>query len=88
MSATRDSVGLVYLEQDEAAVVALVSRLLRESNPFKGRVVLVNRDLRTVRSRMSDRSWKDIVPHEHARSELDFIAASDTRNREMLKTAG
>ena len=85
LSATRDSVGLVYLEQDEAAVVALVSRLLRESNPFKGRVVLVNRDLRTVRSRMSDRSWKDIVPHEHARSELDFIAAS-VRNREMLKT--
>lgn len=84
---TRDSVGLVYLERDEASVVALVSRLLRESNPFKGRVVLVNRDLRTVRSRMSDRSWKDIVPHEHARAELDFIAAS-IRNREMLKAEG
>ena len=86
-SSTRDSVGLVYLEQDEASVVALVSRLLRESNPFKGRVVLVNRDLRTVRSRMSDRSWNDIVPHEHARAELDFIAAS-IRNREMLKAEG
>ena len=58
LSATRDSIGLVYLEQDEAAVIALVSRLLHESNPFKGRVVLINRDLRTVRSRMSDRSWK------------------------------
>jgi AAA+ superfamily predicted ATPase len=85
--ATRDSVGLVYLERDEAPVVALVSQLLRESNPFKGRVVLVNRDLRTVRSRMSDRSWNNIVPHERARAELDFIAAS-IRNREMLKAEG
>jgi SpoVK/Ycf46/Vps4 family AAA+-type ATPase len=85
--ATRDSVGLVYLERDEAPVVALASQLLRESNPFKGRVVLVNRDLRTVRSRMSDRSWNDIVPHERARAELDFIAAS-IRNREMLKAEG
>jgi SpoVK/Ycf46/Vps4 family AAA+-type ATPase len=49
--------------------------------------VLVNRDLRTVRSRMSDRSWNDIVPHERARAELDFIAAS-IRNREMLKAEG
>lgn len=83
----RDSIGLVYLERDEFAIVNLVSRLLRESNPFKGRVVLVNRDLRTVRSRMSERSWRDIIPHEHARAELDFIAAS-VRNREMLKTEG
>jgi hypothetical protein len=84
---TRDSVGLVYLEKDETAVVSLVNRLLRESNPFKGRVVLINRDLRTVRSRMSERAWKDIVPHEQARAELDFIAAS-IRNREMLKAEG
>jgi ATPase family associated with various cellular activities (AAA) len=83
----RDSVGLVYLEKDETAVVALVSRLLRESNPFKGRVVLVNRDLRTVRSRMSGRSWADIIPHQRARAELDFIAAS-VRNRDMLKAEG
>jgi AAA+ superfamily predicted ATPase len=84
---TRDSVGLVYLEKDEAAVIALVRRLLHESNPFKGRVVLVNRDLRTVRSRMSERSWSDIIPHERARAELDFIAAS-IRHREMLKAEG
>jgi hypothetical protein len=84
---SRDSVGLVYLEKDETAVVALVSRLLRESNPFKGRVVLVNRDLRTVRSRMSGRSWADIIPHERARAELDFVAAS-VRNRDMLKAEG
>jgi AAA+ superfamily predicted ATPase len=83
----RDSVGLVYLEKDETAIVSLVNRLLRESNPFKGRVVLINRDLRTVRSRMSDRAWKDIVPHEQARAEFDFIAAS-IRNREMLKAEG
>ncbi len=82
-----DSVGLIYREQDEAAVVSLVRQLLRESNPFKGRVVLINRDLRTVRSRMSDRSWNDVIPHEHARRELDFIAAS-IRNRDMLKTEG
>jgi SpoVK/Ycf46/Vps4 family AAA+-type ATPase len=50
-------------------------------------VVLINRDLRTVRSRMSDRSWDDIIPHEHARAELDFIAAS-IRDREMLKSEG
>jgi hypothetical protein len=83
----RDSIGLVYLEKDEAAVLALVSRLLRESNPFKGRVVLINRDLRTVRSRISDRTWNDVVPHEQARAELDFIAAA-IRNREMLKAEG
>lgn len=82
-----DSVGLIYHEQDEAAVVSLVRQLLRESTPFKGRVVLINRDLRTVRSRVSDRSWTDIIPHEHARRELDFIAAS-IRNRDMLKTEG
>jgi AAA+ superfamily predicted ATPase len=84
---TLDSVELVYRETDEAAVIALVRRLLQQSNPFKDRVVLVNRDLRTVRSRMSDRSWKDIVPHDNVRAELDFIAAS-IRNREMLKAEG
>jgi hypothetical protein len=84
---TLDSVGLVYHETDETAVIAQVRRLLLESNPFKDRVVLINRDLRTVRSRMSDRSWNDIVPHEHVRAELDFIAAS-IRNREMLKAEG
>src|SRR6185437_3225773 len=82
-----DSIGLVYRERDEAAVVALVHRLLHESNPFKDRVVLVNRDLRTVRSRISERSWNDIIPHEAARAELDFIAAA-IRNREMLKAEG
>jgi AAA+ superfamily predicted ATPase len=80
----RDSVGLVYRETDEAAVIALVRRLLQESNPFKGRVVLVNRDLRTIRSRMSQRSRSDIIPHQQASAELDFIAAS-IRNRDMLK---
>jgi AAA+ superfamily predicted ATPase len=82
-----DSVGLIYREADEAAVIGLVNRLLKESNPFKDRVVLINRDLRTVRSRMSDRSWKDIIPHEQVHAELDFIAAS-IRNREMLKAEG
>ncbi len=82
-----DSVGLIYREADEAAVIGLVNRLLKESNPFKDRVVLINRDLRTVRSRMSDRSWMDIIPHEQVRAELDFIAAS-IRNREMLKAEG
>jgi AAA+ superfamily predicted ATPase len=84
---SRDSIGLVYREPDEADVVAFVRRLIQESNPFKDRVVLLNRDLRTVRSRMSDRSWGDIIPHEQARAELDFIAAS-IRNREMLKSEG
>jgi hypothetical protein len=84
---TLDSVGLVYYETDETAVIAQVRRLVLESNPFKDRVVLINRDLRTVRSRMSNRSWNDIVPHEHVRAELDFIAAS-IRNREMLKAEG
>ncbi len=83
----RDSIGLIYREADEAAVIALVRRLLQESNPFKDRVVLVNRDLRTVRSRMSDRSWNDIIPHKQVRAELDFIADS-VRNREMLKAEG
>lgn len=82
-----DSVALVYREPDEAAVIALVRDLLQAANPFKNRVVLINRDLRTVRSRMSDRSWDDIVPHQHAREELDFIAAS-IRDREMLKAEG
>jgi hypothetical protein len=81
------SIGLVYREQDESAVIALMRRLLKESNPFKDRVVLVNRDLRTVRSRMPDRSWSDLIPHEQVRAELDFIAAS-IRNREMLKAEG
>ncbi|HWE75910.1 MAG TPA: ATP-binding protein [Stellaceae bacterium] len=84
---TIDSVGLIYREEDEAAVIALITRLLREANPFKNRIVLVNRDLRTVRSRMSARSWADIVPHEQAKAELDFIAAS-VRDREMLKAEG
>lgn len=82
-----DSVGLLYNEEDEGAVVALVNQLLRESNPFKARVVLVNRDLRTIRSRMSERTWADLVPNEQVQAELDFIAAS-IRNREMLKTEG
>jgi AAA+ superfamily predicted ATPase len=82
-----DSVGLVYREEDEASVISYVRRLLDESNPFKNRIVLINRDLRTVRSRMSDRSWSDIIPHEQVRAELDFIAAS-IRNREMLKAEG
>ena len=51
------------------------------------RVVLVNRDLRTVRSRVSDRSWSDIIPNDQVRAELDFIAAS-IRNRDMLKAEG
>jgi AAA+ superfamily predicted ATPase len=84
---TMDSIALIYREQDEGAVISLVRQLLRESNPFKGRVVLINRDLRTVRSRMSDRSWNDVVPHDGVRAELDFIAAS-IRNREMLKAEG
>jgi AAA+ superfamily predicted ATPase len=82
-----DSIALIYREQDEVAVVALVRQLLRESNPFKGKVVLINRDLRTVRSRISDRSWSDVIPHVQARAELDFVAAS-IRNREMLKAEG
>jgi len=82
-----DSIGLIYREADEAAVVALVRRLLLESNPFKGRIVLINRDLRTVRSRMSERSWADVIPHEQARAELDFIVAS-IRSRDMLKSEG
>ena len=83
----RDSVGLIYREADETAVIAYVRHLLQESNPFKNRIVLVNRDLRTVRSRMSERSWSDIIPHAQARAELDFISAS-IRNREMLKAEG
>ena len=82
-----DSIGLIYRETDEAPIVGLVQRLLQESNPFKNRIVLVNRDLRTVRSRMSGRTWSDVIPHEQARAELDFITAS-IRNREMLKTEG
>ena len=84
---TLDSIGLIYREQDEGAVISLVRQLLRDSNPFKGRVVLINRDLRTVRSRVSDRSWNDVIPHAGVRAELDFIAAS-IRNREMLKAEG
>jgi SpoVK/Ycf46/Vps4 family AAA+-type ATPase len=82
-----DSVGLVCREPDEADILALVRGLLVEANPFKNRVVLINRDLRTVRSRMSARSWDDIIPHERARAELDFIAAS-IRDHEMLKAEG
>ncbi|MCP4619892.1 MAG: ATP-binding protein [Bradyrhizobium sp.] len=84
---TLDSVGLVYREQDESSIVSLVRQLLRDSNPFKGRVVLINRDLRTVRSRISDRTWNDVIPHEQVRAELDFIAAS-IRNRDMLRAEG
>jgi hypothetical protein len=82
-----ESVGLVYRETDEADVVTLVRQLLVESNPFKNRIVLVNRDLRTVRSRISERTWSDIVPHQTAKEELDFIAAS-IRDRELLKAEG
>jgi AAA+ superfamily predicted ATPase len=82
-----DSVGLVYREADEAEVVALTRRLLQEADPFKNRVVLVNRGLWTVRSRISDRSWNDVIPNARAKEELDFIAAS-IRNREMLKAEG
>ena len=82
-----DSIGLVYHEADEAEVVALTRRLLQEADPFKNRVVLVNRDVWTVRSRISDRSWTDIIPNARAKEELDFIAAS-IRDREMLKAEG
>ena len=82
-----DSIALVYHEVDETEVVALTRRLLQEADPFKNRVVLVNRDVWTVRSRISDRSWKDIVPNERAKEELDFIAAS-IRDRETLKAEG
>ena len=68
-------------------MVALARRLLQEADPFKNRVVLVNRDLWTVRSRISDRSWADIIPNGRAKEELDFIAAS-IRDREMLKAEG
>jgi SpoVK/Ycf46/Vps4 family AAA+-type ATPase len=87
VTGSRDSIGLVYRETDEAEIIALVRRLVQESNPFKNRIVLINRDLRTVRSRMSDRTWNDIIPHEQAHAELDFIAAS-IRNREMLNAEG
>ena len=53
-----DSVGLVYREADKSEVVALARRLLQEADPFKNRVVLVNRDLWTVRSRISNRTWQ------------------------------
>jgi hypothetical protein len=82
-----DSVGLVYREADEAEVVSLVRGLLQAADPFKNRVVLVNRDLWTVRSRISGRSWDDVIPNERAKQELDFIAAS-IRDREMLKAEG
>lgn len=82
-----DSLGLVYLEADESAVVNYVSRLLKEANPFKNRVVLINRDLRTVRSRMSDKSWDDIVPHPQVRAEFNFITSS-IRKHDMLKKEG
>ncbi|HEV8014978.1 MAG TPA: ATP-binding protein [Stellaceae bacterium] len=81
------AIGLVYQDQDESAVIALVRQLIQDANPFKNRIVLVNRDLRTVRSRMSSRSWNDIVPHQQARAEFDFIAAS-IRDRDMLKAEG
>jgi L-lactate utilization protein LutC len=82
-----DSIGLMYGEADETSVITLARGLLQAANPFKNRVVLINRDLRTIRSRLSDRSWDDIIPHQRAREELDFIAAS-IRDREMLKAEG
>ncbi|THD42679.1 MAG: ATP-binding protein [Bradyrhizobium sp.] len=82
-----DSVGLVYREADETEVVALTRSLLQESDAFKNRIVLVNRDFRTVRSKISDRSWADVIPNERTRDELDFIAAS-IRNRQALKAEG
>jgi AAA+ superfamily predicted ATPase len=82
-----DSVGLVYRESDEKEVVALVRGLLQESDAFKNRIVLVNRDFRTVRSKISDRTWADVIPNERVRDELDFIAAS-IRNRDALKAEG
>ena len=82
-----DSVGLVYSEADESEVVALTRGLLQEADPFKNRVVLVNRDMWTVRSRISERTWRDVIPNERAKEELDFIAAS-IRDREMLKSEG
>ena len=82
-----DSIGLVYREADEAEVVALARSLLQEADPFKNRVVLVNRDLWTVRSRISGRTWSDIIPNERTKQELDFIAAS-IRDHDMLKAEG
>jgi AAA+ superfamily predicted ATPase len=81
------SIGLVYLEANEAAVVNYVRQLLHESNAFKNRVVLFNRDLRTVRSRISERTWNDIIPHPQVRTEFDFIKSS-IHKREMLKAEG
>jgi AAA+ superfamily predicted ATPase len=80
-------VGLVYRECDEIAVIGYVTELLRNANPFKNRIVLMNRDVRTVRSRISERGWSHIIPHVHARQELDFIAAA-IRDKEMLKAEG
>jgi AAA+ superfamily predicted ATPase len=82
-----DSLGLVYLEANETAVVNYVRQLLQQSNPFKNRVVLINRDLRTVRSRMSEKSWSDIIPHPQVRTEFEFITSS-IRKHEMLKAEG
>ena len=82
-----DSLGLVYREADEAEVVALARKLLHEADPFKNRVVLFNRNLRTVRSRISDRAWNSIIPNGRAKEELDFIAAS-IRSHEALKSEG
>jgi hypothetical protein len=79
-----NSIGLVYLEADEAEVVALTRSLLQRADPFKNRVVLINRDLWTVRSCISERYWEDVIPNARAKEELDFIAAS-IRDREMLK---
>jgi len=80
-------VGIVYRESDETAVISHIRDLLRDANPFKNRVVLINRDVRTVRSRISERGWSHIIPHVHARQELDFIAAA-IRDKEMLKAEG
>ena len=80
-------IGLAYRESDETAVIAYVTKLLRNANPFKNRIVLINRDVRTVRSRISERGWSHIIPHVHARQELDFIADA-IRDKEMLKAEG
>ena len=68
-------------------MVALARNLLQEADPFKNRVVLFNRNLRTVRSRISDRSWGSVIPNGRAKEELDFIAAS-IRSHETLKAEG
>ena len=83
-----DSVGLVYHEADEAEVVALVRDLLQETNVLQksgraGQSRSAHGALAHVRPLLEPTS----IPHERAREELDFIAAS-IRDREMLKAEG